>query len=155
MNTSSVVKLRSLQARDLDWVLAIERENYSLPWSRASFERALHEGVNFALYQPGLSAQPLGYCCLLTVVDELHLLNISLASSFQGQGLGRLAMTALFEHFSATQFNVMLLEVRRSNAAARRLYQTLGFERDGVRKGYYSTPDWGREDAILMSRHLE
>lgn len=144
--------IREMNETDLDWVLAVERRCQRQPWTRDGFERALHQGMNFMFCDT--QAEPLGYACLLPVVDELHLLNITVDSAFQGQGIGKAAMQNLFERFSHTHYAVMLLEVRKSNKVARQLYLGLGFEQDGIRKQYYVCEN-GREDAVLMSRRLD
>lgn len=145
--------LRVMDEADLDWVMAVEKHCQRQPWSRDGFVRALHQGFNFVFCDD--DDRRLGYCCLLPVVDELHLLNITLAADYQAQGIGKQAMQALFSRFENTQYTVMLLEVRKSNKAARALYQAVGFEQDGVRKNYYQVEDGGREDAILLSKRLD
>lgn len=143
--------LRLLDESDLDWVMQVEKQSHSHPWSRGGFERALHQGLNFIIADQ--QDQALGYCCLLPVLDELHLLNLTVAPNFQRQGIAKQTMLSAFSRFESTQYQVMLLEVRRSNKVARHLYQQLGFAQDGVRKNYYQMAE-GREDAILMSRAL-
>lgn len=145
--------LKLLDESDLDWVMQIERQNYTHPWTRAGFERAIHEGLNYLLMDLNNSA--LGYCCLLPVLDELHLLNLSVAANNQNKGVAKQALQAIFNRFENTEYSVVLLEVRRSNKAARQLYKTMGFEQDGVRKNYYQCSTGEREDAILMSKRLD
>lgn len=138
---------------DLDWVMLVEQKNHTHPWSRAGFELALHEGLNYMLLDS--QNQSLGYCCLLPVLDELHLLNLSVAIDFQRRGVAKQALQSVFSRFENTQYSVVLLEVRRSNKVARNLYKTEGFVQDGVRKHYYQCEVQGREDAILMSKRLD
>lgn len=145
--------LKSLDESHLDWVLQVEHKNYTHPWTRGGFERALHQGLNYLLMDQNDS--PLGYCCLLPVLDELHLLNLSVAPESQKQGIAKQALQAVFNRFEYTEYTVVLLEVRRSNKVARHLYKTLGFVQDGVRKNYYQCDINGREDAILMSKRLD
>lgn len=144
--------LTIMDETDLDWVLAVENANAITPWSHDGFVRAIHQGINYLFCDR--EDQRLGFCCLLPVVDELHLLNITVDQSFQGKGVGKQALQAVFSRFESTEYQVILLEVRRSNKVARNLYRSLGFEQDGVRKGYYNLPNGEREDAILMSRQL-
>ncbi|MBE0492911.1 MAG: ribosomal protein S18-alanine N-acetyltransferase [Thiomicrospira sp.] len=145
--------LKPLDESDLDWVMQIEHQNYTHPWTRGGFERALHQGLNYLLMDASDAA--LGYCCLLPVLDELHLLNLSIAANCQNQGVAKLALQAIFSRFENTEYTVVLLEVRRSNKIARNLYKTMGFVQDGVRKNYYQCDIDGREDAILMSKRLD
>ena len=84
------------------------------------------------------------------VLDEATLHSIGVDPKLQGRGLGRRLLTAMLAQVGRVGASRCLLEVRESNAAARSLYNGLGFSLDGVRKNYYPTPK-GREDALLMS----
>lgn len=141
--------LRQMDESDLDWAYGVELDNSPSPWSKDGFARALHQGINYVFCDH--QGQRLGFCCLLPVVDELHVLNLSIERSYQGQGIGKQALQAVLQRFEQTHYRTVMLEVRRTNKIARRLYQTLGFTQDGVRKGYYATASGEREDAILMS----
>ena len=81
------------------------------------------------------------------IADEIHLYDVAVAPDHRREGIAK----ALIEALARELFNVILLEVRESNLAARRLYEACGFSIDGVRKNYYQAP---LEDAILMSRKL-
>ncbi|MEK9893055.1 MAG: GNAT family N-acetyltransferase, partial [Pseudomonadales bacterium] len=72
----------------------------------------------------------------------------------QGQGLGRLALDAALKKASQRLATVMFLEVRDSNQSARALYDSVGFNEIGVRRGYYPAAS-GREDAVVMAKHLK
>jgi ribosomal-protein-alanine N-acetyltransferase len=137
---------------DLPWVLEVEQRVQRTPWTLAGFERALHQGLNFILCDG--HNQRLGYVCLLPVVDELHLLNLSVDQVYQGQGVAKSALLALWQRFEDSPFAIVLLEVRKSNRIARGLYSSLGFVQDGVRKNYYAVEDGTREDALLLSKPL-
>ncbi|BBP46495.1 ribosomal-protein-alanine acetyltransferase [Thiosulfatimonas sediminis] len=143
--------LRVMHQQDLPEVLAIERQAYAFPWSQKGFENSLDQGLNFLFC--AASGDVLGYACVLTVLDEAHLLNFCIRGECQGKGQAKSAFMQLQQHLQAAQYQVMFLEVRESNHRARCLYQQLGFSEDGVRKGYYAAED-GKEDAILMSLSL-
>jgi ribosomal-protein-alanine N-acetyltransferase len=140
-----------MQAEDLDWVAEAEQAIYPFPWSRANFADSLDAGYSSWVMQREKAA--LGYAVLMQVVDEAHLLNISIMPALQGRGLG----SQLLEHLCvvAQRFGArqMYLEVRDSNVAGQRLYDKWNFERVGRRKAYYPAPN-GREDAIVMRREL-
>lgn len=153
--------LRTMQESDLDWVLQVEQQAYDFPWSRLGFENSLDQGLNFIFCSE--QGESLGYACVLTVLDEAHLLNLCVVPKFQGQGLGRQALQALQAKLRASDFKMMFLEVRESNEAAQRVYERCGFNRDGVRANYYRCHAWddakgtlveSKEDAILMSHPL-
>ncbi|MFN0039643.1 MAG: ribosomal protein S18-alanine N-acetyltransferase [Burkholderiales bacterium] len=140
-----------MDAVDLDRVMEIEPTLYSHPWTRGNFDDSLRAGYACWVAQCGTVLA--GYGVLMMGAGEAHLLNLSVAGAWQGRGLGR----ALLEKFvgvarvgDAAQ---MFLEVRPSNAGARRLYAAFGFREMTIRRGYYPAGR-GREDAILMGLSL-
>ncbi len=140
-------KLRPMRAADLDRIMEIEPVIYAHPWTRGNFEDSMRVGYSCWVIDCG--AVMVGYGVLMIGVREAHLLNLSVAPEWQGRGLGR----SLLEHFlrigRESDAQQMLLEVRPSNASARRLYADFGFRDISVRRGYYPGAG-GREDAILM-----
>ncbi|NPA71997.1 MAG: ribosomal protein S18-alanine N-acetyltransferase [Gammaproteobacteria bacterium] len=153
--------LQTMQESDLSWVFSVEQRAYDFPWSMKGFENSLEQGLNYLFYS--IEGKALGYCCLLPVLDEAHILNVCVAPEYQGKGIARAALTAISDKLRERRFNIILLEVRESNMPARQLYRQFGFTEDGVRKGYYRSSLWdealmelvdAREDAILMSYRL-
>ena len=142
---------RPMHQADLHAVLRIEREIYKHPWTAGNFRDSLHAGYSCWIME--CSGCLAGYGVLMVGVDEAHLLNLSIASAWQGRGYGR----ALLQHFidTAREYAAqrLFLEVRPSNIAARNLYAEMGFTELHVRRGYYPS-DAGREDAILMGLDL-
>lgn len=133
---------------DLPDVVAIEREIYPFPWTRGNFLDSLRAGYSvWVLRDTGgaLSA----YSVLTLALDEAHLLNLSVARRHQRSGTGWRTLEWMAEVARGYAVRTMLLEVRPSNASAVRMYQRYGFERIGVRRGYYPTQG-GREDALVM-----
>jgi ribosomal-protein-alanine N-acetyltransferase len=94
-----------------------------------------------------------GHAVLMQVLDEAHLLNISLAEAQQGCGLGAAFLAYLSDVAKGQGATRMFLEVRVSNERARRFYERNGFAEIGRRRGYYPAAA-GREDAIVMARDL-
>jgi ribosomal-protein-alanine N-acetyltransferase len=95
----------------------------------------------------------IGYFVAMRGVDEVHLLNITVAPGFQGQGWGRVMLDALALWSRREGAQWLWLEVRTSNTRALQVYQRYGYRRVGERKNYYPA-DAGREDAIVMSYKL-
>ena len=141
--------LRVMDADDLDWIEAVERRCYPLPWSRRGLELALRNGLGF-VFCAG-DETPLGYCFVQTAADEVELLNFAVSPDWQGQGVGSAALRALLGRFDGGRFTQMFLEVRASNTPALRLYRAAGFNEIGLRPGYYRNPNGSREDAVLMA----
>ncbi len=144
-------RFRPMTEGDLDAVMAIEPHIYSHPWTRGNFVDSLASGYSAWVLLDG--AKIIGYSLMMLVLDEAHLLNLSIDKTYQKRGLGRL----LLEHMiaSAKQHGAanMFLEVRPSNISAIALYENIGFNEMAIRRGYYPAQN-GREDAVLMGLAL-
>lgn len=150
--------LRAMHEGDLNWVLDVEQKAYDFPWTRKGFENSLDQGLNYVFCDA--EGNGLGYVCVLTVLDEAHILNLCVAPKYQKQGVARMALNSLRSKLQESGFKLLLLEVRVSNRAAISLYESFGFNRDGVRVNYYRCQEWDevrgdlietKEDAVLMS----
>ncbi|MBI4401889.1 MAG: ribosomal protein S18-alanine N-acetyltransferase [Nitrospirae bacterium] len=146
--------------QDLERLLRIEQDSYSAPWTRKMFEAELggnpfgHLFTARLIHDGGGQEEPgeiVGYICFWVVFEELRLMNLAVAPSVRRQGIAtQLVRYALA--FGRDRGAVRAdLEVRASNAAARRLYERLGFRQIAVRAKYYANPT---EDAVLMERDL-
>jgi ribosomal-protein-alanine N-acetyltransferase len=138
----------------LDEVLAIEQESYDSPWEQNAFETEL--GANPVSWsRVALTADPearvAGYCIAWNVLDHLQIQNLAVHPAHRRRGLGRRLLVEAIEEGRARGATEALLEVRRSNDAAQRLYRTLGFVETGIRRAYYSRPV---EDALLFRKEL-
>ncbi|HEY9268027.1 MAG TPA: ribosomal protein S18-alanine N-acetyltransferase [Methylotenera sp.] len=144
-------QFRPMTEADLDAIMEIEPHIYSHPWSRGNFSDSLVSGYSAWVLLHGV--QIIGYALMMMVLDEAHLLNLSVAKAYQKQGLGRLLLehmiTIAKKHAAANMF----LEVRPSNISAIALYENIGFNEMAVRRGYYPAHN-GREDAVLMGLAL-
>jgi ribosomal-protein-alanine N-acetyltransferase len=136
---------------DLDWVLKTEKQCYSFPWSKSGFIKVLDDGLAYLFFDN--EQNKIGYACYLSVLDEIHLLNIAIHPNFQNQGVAKQVLLKMKDHFKELSFNCMMLEVRKTNPAIK-LYKKLGFQQDGIRKNYYPLTNKQKEDAVLMSRKL-
>jgi ribosomal-protein-alanine N-acetyltransferase len=144
-------KLRPMTASDLDAIMAIERVNFPFPWTEGNFKDSMNSGYMCLVMEQG--KQLMGYAILMMVLDEAHLLNISVAQSHQGQGWGRYLLLQMMEMGREKGGLNMFLEVRPSNRSALGLYESMGFNEMGIRPGYYPAHN-GREDAVLMGMVL-
>jgi len=140
-----------MNAEDIDAIMAIEPEIYPHPWTRGNFTDSLNAGYSCWVVEHG--GEVAGYAVLMMALDEAHLLNLSIAKTFQGQGLGRRLLEHLMDVARSHGGLTMFLEVRPSNVAARTLYENIGFNEISVRRGYYPAKN-GREDAVLMGLAL-
>jgi len=150
------LSLRPMHMGDLDTIMQIEPTIYSHPWTRGNFSDSLNSGYSAWVIEE--KNEMIGYALMMMVMDEAHLLNLSVAKHRQKQGLGRYLlehmMTIAKRHKAANMF----LEVRASNISAIALYENIGFCEMAVRRGYYpadpKTGENGREDAVLMGLAL-
>jgi ribosomal-protein-alanine N-acetyltransferase len=147
----TALKLRPMSVSDLDAIMAIERINFPFPWTEGNFKDSMNSGYICLAMEPG--KQLMGYAVLMMVLDEAHLLNISIAKSHQGQGWGRYLLVQMMEIGRENGGRNMFLEVRPSNHSALGLYESMGFNEMGIRPGYYPAHN-GREDAVLMGMAL-
>lgn len=144
-------KLRPMQMADVDTVMGIEPHIYAHPWTRGNFVDSLNSGYSAWVLLSG--QQIIGYSLMMMVLDEAHLLNLSVAKAYQKQGLGRLLLEYMIDIARKHQAANMFLEVRASNTSALALYENTGFNEMAIRRGYYPAAN-GREDAVLMGLAL-
>ncbi len=151
-DVSTEVRLEPLFADRLDQVLLVEQRAYDHPWSRTNFLDVLHSGYHAQILMANDTV--LGYFVAMKGVDEVHLLNITVAPEHQGQGLAHtlLDALALWGRYQRAQW--VWLEVRVGNQRAMRVYEAYGFRRMGQRKDYYPAGGNLREDALVMSFRL-
>ena len=145
-------RLEPMTAGRLDAVIALEATAYAHPWTRGNFNDSLRAGYQAQVLMADDTL--LGYFVAMKGVDEVHLLNITVAPEYQGQGWGRLMLDALAIWSRGQGAQWLWLEVRASNALAQRLYERYGYRRVGQRKAYYPAAHGRREDAIVMSLPL-
>lgn len=136
----------------LDEVLAIERQAYDHPWTRGNFTDSLRSGYEAQLLEAG--GVVLGYFIAMKGIDEVHLLNITVAPAHQGQGWARVMLDALALWSRGQGAQWLWLEVRAGNARAQRIYEQHGYRRVGERRSYYPAGHGRREDAVVMSLKL-
>jgi len=144
-------QFRPMQEADLDAIMEIEPLIYSHPWSRGNFSDSLASGYSAWVLLDG--ARIIGYALMMMVLDEAHLLNLSVAKACQKQGLGRMLLEHMIAIAKKHDAANMFLEVRPSNISAIALYENIGFNEMAIRRGYYPAHN-GREDAVLMGLAL-
>ncbi len=145
------IEIRPMTDGDVRAVMAIERASYQFPWSEGIFRDCLRVGYYCRIVM--LSGEIVGYGIMSTGAGEAHILNVCVRESFRSRGIGRALLEHLLSRAGASGSSEAYLEVRPSNTAAVRLYQTIGFEPIGVRRGYYQAVG-GREDAVVLKLPL-
>lgn len=145
------IAFRSMRDVDLGSVVGLERSAYGFPWSKDVFKDCLRAGYHCRVLEVAGRVQ--GYGIMSIFVGESHILNVCIGRDAQGKGFGRLLLRHLLQVARERNVRTAMLEVRPSNLAAIHLYQDMGFNEVGVRRGYY--PDvHGREDALILAIDL-
>ena len=144
----SEVAFRAMTPADLEAVADLTHRADPFGWTLRNFSDTHASGNTLTvLTVDGVTS---GIAAVMHVLDESELLEIAVQPAMQGRGYGKALLAqaiALARRNGAVR---MFLEVRESNARARKMYTSFGFEETGLRKNYYPTED-GREDAILMT----
>lgn len=137
---------------DLAGVLEVDRVSFAAPWTRAMYEQELQNiGQSFIAVLRTAAFPVAGYCSYRLVLDETHVNNVAVRTDLRGRGYGRALVEFVLEHGQERGSRVAILEVRRSNEVARRLYERLGFLQAAVRSRYYANPE---EDALVLVRNV-
>ncbi|MDC7290238.1 ribosomal protein S18-alanine N-acetyltransferase [Blautia schinkii] len=128
--------------------MEIENDLFHVPWTRTGYFTFLTRNDSMFLVVED-KGQIIGYCGLLMVLDEGDVTNVAVRRDRQREGIGHFLMDSLVRLAEGIGITTIHLEVRAGNSTAIRLYERMGFARDGIRKGYYTNPT---EDALLMTR---
>ena len=145
------VAIRPMHELDVPVVVAVERSAYQFPWSEGIFRDCLRVGYVCRVIELGTDIA--GYGIMSMGAGEAHVLNVCVREEYRGRGLARKVLLYLIDRARNAGMLEAFLEVRPSNTAAARLYDSLGFEQVGVRRGYYQATN-GREDAAVLRRIL-
>lgn len=144
------ISISEMTVSDIPEVTAIENESFSTPWSEASFFSEINNPSS--IYRVALTGDSLiGYICAYCIVDEGHILNLAVRPDYRRKGIGRMLVLSILEELHVCGCKKIFLEVRASNTAAIRLYESAGFRMLGLMRGYYFLP---KEDAVIMGLQL-
>jgi len=136
---------------DLGEVMAIEKKSYPIGWSKSVMRDCIKSDYHCIVLKKG--KQVIGFGIVMTALDEAHLLNMCVDSTYQGKGYGSKLLKYLENICIYNHAKVFLLEVRESSLVAQSLYRSFGFKQIGLRKNYYKKIK-GREHAIVMNKIL-
>lgn len=147
---TGVMVERLTTAEDLDGVIEVESASFHNPTTREWYESELERPdvcYVFVLRTP--ESRVAGFCAFWRVADQIHINNLAIRPELRGRGLGRILLQRVLDEAEQLGATHATLEVRRSNGAARRLYEGAGFRTVGVRASYYTHPI---EDALILAR---
>jgi ribosomal-protein-alanine N-acetyltransferase len=146
--TAVAIEIRRLDLSDLNAIEQIEQRAYPTPWSRSMFASELAKPTSICL--GAFEGNDLvGYVINSRYVDAWHVMNVAVDPAHQRRGVASALLERLFELTHDDERRGYTLEVRISNEEAIGLYEKLGFESRGIRRGYYTD---NREDALIMWR---
>jgi ribosomal-protein-alanine N-acetyltransferase len=146
--TAVAVQIRTLELADLGAIESIEQRAYPTPWSRSMVASELAKPTSICL--GAFEGDELaGYVINSRYVDAWHVMNVAVDPDRQRRGIATALLERLFDLTRDDERRGYTLEVRVSNGGAIRLYEKLGFEARGIRRGYYTD---NREDALIMWR---
>jgi ribosomal-protein-alanine N-acetyltransferase len=147
----AAVDIRPMHELDVPVIVGIERAAYQFPWSEGIFRDCLRVGYVCRVVDVG--GDMAGYGIMSVGAGEAHILNVCIADPYRGRGFARKVLQYLLDRARAAGMYEAFLEVRPSNTTAAHLYQSMGFEQVGIRRGYYQATV-GREDAAVLRRVL-
>ena len=142
------VDIAAMRVEDIPDVHAIERASFPVPWPAYAFRQELETNRLARYLVARVGGEVVAYGGIWMMVDEAHVTTFAVLPEHRRGGIGSRLLLALMDLAVELAANVATLEVRISNADARRLYERFGFRPVGVRPRYYSD---NAEDALIMT----
>lgn len=141
-----MIEIRKMNEKDIDEVVLVENDCFSIPWSKNSFIQELkNERARYLVATK--NNKVVGYIGVWIILDEAHFTNVAVMSDFRSQKIGDKLVCEMINLCKNENVTSVTLEVRKSNIVAQNLYKKYGFNLAGIRKEYYSD---NKEDALLM-----
>ncbi|MDD2371449.1 MAG: ribosomal protein S18-alanine N-acetyltransferase [Firmicutes bacterium] len=147
-----MINVRKMLLEDIDKVMVVDKDSFSIPWSRESFLLEVKSPLSSYVVAEEDDGKIVGYGGFYLIIDQVEITNIAVLSEYRGSGIGKTILEALIKLAVVGGGKLINLDVRSSNEAAQALYFNYGFKLVGTRKGYYQKPS---EDALLLSLDLE
>lgn len=144
------IKIEPMNESHLKDLALLEKQCFSVPWSENALKAEL-EKDNSRFFVAITKNEVSGYIGANNVLGEVYINNIAVFYNYRGFGIGESLLTHLINVSKEENCDLVTLEVRVSNAPARKLYEKLGFSEVGVRKNFYEQPN---EDGIIYTKYL-
>ncbi|HTZ18187.1 MAG TPA: ribosomal protein S18-alanine N-acetyltransferase [Dissulfurispiraceae bacterium] len=144
------VVIRDMLPEDVPDAVVIERSSFTMAWSENSFYSEVYGRYSITRVA-AIKGRAAGYVIARIILDEGHLLDLAVHPGFRRMGVARMLLEDVIRGLRINRCRAFYLEVRESNAAARGLYENMGFTIIGTRKTYYKNPV---EDACIMMLEL-
>lgn len=130
-------------------IAELEKECFSLPWSKKTITEAMENGTTFFTAQKG--EKTVGYIGVSIILDEGYITNIAVTKKERKKGIGTALLERVFAEARDNNLSFISLEVRESNKKAISLYEKFGFKKEGKRKNFYDNP---KEDALILTKRF-
>ncbi len=153
MTLTELVTIRPMQVEDLEAVLAIDRQSFSLPWPESAYRYELLQNSASLCLVAEMEAmegsrQVVGMVVVWIIMDEAHIATLAVHPSYRRLGIGTYLLKEALEGSVKRGARHAMLEVRASNVIAQTMYQRFGFKVVFRRPKYYRD---NNEDALLMN----
>ena len=141
---------RRMQETDLDKVVWLEKEIFTTPWSRTSFQESLEK--TYSYFFVAQEKEVVGYCGIHNLGGDGEITNVAVDKNWRKKHVAHSMLEFAMHEAGKEGVEAFTLEVRVSNTPAIKLYEKLGFVNQGIRKNFYQNPV---EDAIVMWKNKE
>ncbi len=142
-----MIEIRPMSFEHIPQVWEIERRIFPLPWTKDMFTSEISDRPRSSYFIAEDNEKVIGYAGMFTVADEAHITNLAVTPEYQKRGIGTALVVELLERCLERRARHIVLEVRKSNIRARKLYERFGFKEVGIRKAYYED---NKEDAVVL-----
>ena len=142
------VNLRAVHPGDIRALAAAEVECFEDPWPESYFASELFAPARFHRVMVDPNGRLTAYLFTAWQYLELHILKVATLRPVRRLGLGTKLMIIAEEHAKQMAGVTLTLEVRFTNTAAIKLYETLGYEKTDIHSGYYADGS----NALVMTK---
>ncbi len=146
-----MIEIREMTLEDIDAVFEIEKEQFTVPWTKQSFIKDFSENFCANYFVAVKDGELAGYIGLWHVITEGHMTNIAVAKKFEGLGIATMLMQKIVDFAIEKEMIGITLEVSTINEKALSIYKKFGFVIEGERKEYYEV---SKEDCYIMWKYF-